>query len=59
MAICSILYNQLRLGWEELLNAPQHRTLRGALVFVLIGYIPGLGTIGLLFVLAEIIKWLR
>ena len=59
MAIFSILYDQLRLGWEELLNAPQHRTLRGALVFVLIGYVPGLGTIGLIFVLVEIIKWLR
>ena len=59
MVVCSLLYKQLRLGWEELHNAPEHRTLRGALVFVLIGYVPGLGAIGLLYVLVEIINWLR
>jgi hypothetical protein len=50
---------QLRIGWEELHNAPEQRTLRGLLVVILIGYVPGLGVIGFLSVLLEIASWFR
>jgi hypothetical protein len=54
-----LLWGQIRLGWQELHNAPEKRTLRGLLVVILIGYVPGLGTIGLLSVLLEIHNWFR
>src|SRR5262249_26765140 len=43
----SLFSRELTLGWKELDEFPERKTWRGLLVVVIIGYISGIGMIGL------------
>lgn len=49
--IVSFLYQQLRIGWDDLEYYPEHKTWRGLFVIVSIGYIPAVAMAGLFFAL--------
>lgn len=49
--IVSFLYQQLRIGWDDLEYYPEHKTWRGLFVIISIGYVPAVAFAGLFFAL--------
>lgn len=47
MMFVALLFEQLRIGWDDLGYYPERVTRRGFLVFVSIGYVPAVAVTGL------------
>ena len=45
------LYEQLRIGWDELDDYPERKTWRGLFVIISVGYIPAVAMAGVFCVL--------
>ncbi len=48
--LVALVYEQLRIGWDDLDYYPEFVTWRGLLVVVSIGYVPAVAMTGLSFI---------